>query len=257
MSAATKPVILMYHSIAAGGSPLETSPDTFARQMEWLSTHARVAPLSEVVDSVAGGKPLPPKTVVLTFDDGFADFYSQAAPVLRQFGFPATVFLPTAYCGRTNQWPGQPAWVPERPLMTWEQIRELAGNGYSFGAHSEHHPDLTAISCTEAEREIAGSRREIESRVGRPADYFCYPYGKWNAAVRELVARSYRGACATSAGAVELDADPHALPRVDAHYLRSPLWFGRLFTRRFLTYLAARRTVRRLRGKPEGAYARQ
>ncbi len=256
MSVATQPVILMYHSIAEGRSPLRIPPAMFAEQVSWLAGNVHVAPLAEVVDVLAARRPLPERTVVLTFDDGFADFHQAAAPLLLRHGLPATVFLTTGWCGKTNAWPGQPDWVEPQPLMNWEQIAELARTGVIFGAHSVTHAALTELNPADAAREISQSRAEVESYTGQPADFFCYPYGKWNRPVRDAVASHYRGACSTAAGVVEADADPFALPRVDAHYLRKPSWFRALFTRRFKTYVTARRLVRRLRGQPEGAYAR-
>ena len=224
--------------------------------MEWLSSHARVVPLAEIAAALQEKKPLPERAVVLTFDDGFADFHTEAAPVLLQKGLPATVFLPTSYCGRTNSWPGQPKWVDLQPLMSWQQIRELAEQGINFGSHTVSHTNLTEAEAEVAEREIAESRKEIESRTGRAADYFCYPYGRWNALVRGIVSRHYQGACTTGAGLVEADADPFALPRVDAHYVRRSAVFASLFMRRFRSYITLRRWIRRIRGQPEGVYAR-
>jgi peptidoglycan/xylan/chitin deacetylase (PgdA/CDA1 family) len=256
MGAAQYPVVLTYHSISEGDSPLKISPGLFAEQMEWLRANVRIAPLAEVVVALAERRPLPERTVVLTFDDGFRDFYSTAAPLLRRLALPATIFLPTGYCGRTNRWPGQPHWVAEEVLLDWRQVIELTRDGFSFGAHSISHPILTSLSIEEAEQEVAGSKAQIEERTGQRVEFFAYPYGRWNPAVRDLVRRHYRGACATAAGVVEPSADPLALPRADAHYLRHPAWFRMIFTTPFVTYIAARRLIRRIRGKPEGFYAR-
>ncbi|MCL4523060.1 MAG: polysaccharide deacetylase family protein [Acidobacteria bacterium] len=256
MDAALKPVILTYHSISDGRTPLEISPALFAAQMEWLKGNARVLSLEELVALLVKRSPMAARAVVLTFDDGFRDFHAAAAPVLRKLGLSATVFLPTSFLGRSNAWPGQPSWVTPQPLMDWAEIRELADQGFAFGSHSVSHPDLTALNATELEFELEKSKREIELRINRPAEFFCYPYGRWKADVRAAVARHYRGACSTGAGVVEPDADPYALPRVDAHYVRSMSWFRRMFTRRFEAYIAARRTIRRLRRQPEGIYAR-
>jgi len=256
MSAAHQPLILTYHSISAGRPPLAVSPSLFAEQMEWLSRNARVVPLEIVTDPLKRHQPLPTRTVVLTFDDGYRDFYTDAAPHLGRYGFPATVFLTTGYCGETNSWPGQPSWVEEKSLLTWQQIKELAGQGVHFGAHSVTHPDMTSLSVPGAEQEMAESKREVERKIGQAVEFFCYPYGRWNPAVRNLVSRYFSGACSTAAGAVEPDADPFALPRVDAHYLRHPARFRSLFTRRFLGYLALRRAIRRLRNQSEGIYSK-
>src|SRR5208283_4540263 len=109
MGAAQFPVILTYHSISEGDSPLEISPSLFTEQMEWLRANVRVAPLGEVGGALTERKPLPERTVVLTFDDGYSDFCSSAAPVLRRLKLPATIFVPTGFCGATSGWPGQSA----------------------------------------------------------------------------------------------------------------------------------------------------
>jgi peptidoglycan/xylan/chitin deacetylase (PgdA/CDA1 family) len=256
MGAARYPIILTYHSVSEGDSPLKISPGLFAEQMAWLRANVRVELLKDIVAAVAGRRSLPERTVALTFDDGFRDFYSSAAPVLRRLELPATIFLPTGYCGRTNRWPGQPDWVREEALLDWQQVRELARDGFSFGAHSVNHLVLTALSVDQAEYEIADSKAQIQERTGQPVESFAYPYGRWSRLVRELVSRHYQGACSTAAGVVERNADPFALPRVDAHYIRRPALFRTLFTAPFLAYVATRRLIRRARREPEGFYAR-
>lgn len=256
MRAARCPVILTYHSISERNSPLNISPGLFKEQMEWLGRNARVAPLREVVVALAEHRPLPERTVVLTFDDGFRDFYTSAAPLLRRLALRATVFVPTGYCGKTSKWTGQPQWVAEQALLDWGQIIELARDGFDFGAHSISHPDLTALSREEAENEIAGSKAQIEERTGQKVGMFAYPYGRWSRSVRDIVSRHYEGACSTGAGVVEANADPYVLPRVDAHYVRRPALFQMAFTGSFKAYIAARRLIRRIRRQPEGFYAR-
>ena len=256
MAEQQNPIILTYHSISGSRPPLAISASTFAGQMEWLSRNARVVPVADIVGMLKRRDRLPTRTVALTFDDGYEDFYTEAAPELRRWGFPATVFVPTAYCGRTNSWPGQPGWVDEKPLLNWQQIEELAREGFQFGSHSVTHPDLTKLSEVDARREMIESKREILERTGIPAQVFCYPYGRWGGKVRDLASRHFSGACSTAAGTVSSDADPFALPRVDACYVRSPACFHSLFTRRFLTYIALRRIVRHLRNQPEGHYSR-
>jgi peptidoglycan/xylan/chitin deacetylase (PgdA/CDA1 family) len=244
-------VILTYHSISGGASPLCISPSLFAEQVDWLKANARVIPLAELAELIVSGRPLPPRTVVLTFDDGFLDFHSQAAPVLRGAGLPATIFLPTAFCGATNRWPGQPDWAEEQPLMAWEHIRELVGQGFTFGAHSVTHPILTEIPDSAAQQEILSAKQEIERRTGHQVEFFCYPYGRWNAHVRALVGAYYRAACSTRTALLSGQSDLLALPRVDVHLVRQPALFQRLFATWFPAYLSARRTLRSLRGMPE------
>jgi len=257
MDAARFPVILTYHSISEGNSPLQIAPSLFAEQMEWLHANVQVAPLAEVVSALRDRRPLPERTVVLTFDDGFADFTNSAAPVMRRLNLSAMLFVLTGLCGKISDGPGpETAGISPRPLLDWQQVAELAQQGFEFGAHSINHPVLPSLTVEEAKSEIAHSKSELQERTGQAVDFFAYPFGRWNPAVRAVVQQHYRGACSTGAGVVQPDADPFALPRVDAHYLRRPAWFRTLFTGRFLTYVAGRRFVRRMRGQPEGHYAK-
>jgi peptidoglycan/xylan/chitin deacetylase (PgdA/CDA1 family) len=257
VNAAQLPVILTYHSISEGGSPLQIAPGLFAEQMQWLSGSAKVTPLGEVVAALTDKRTLPERTVVLTFDDGYADFYSAAAPVLRRLNLPATVFALTGLRGKTDEQQRQDAGLLNgHSVLDWGQVAELAQQGFEFGAHSVNHPTLPKLPIEEARCEIAGSKAELQQRTGQAVDFFAYPFGRWNPAIRAAVQKHYRGACSTGAGVVQPDADPFALPRVDVHYLRYSGWFRTLFTGRFLAYVAGRRFVRRLRGQPEGVYAR-
>jgi peptidoglycan/xylan/chitin deacetylase (PgdA/CDA1 family) len=254
MDPATFPVILTYHSISDGRSPTQIPAALFAEQMEWLHHNARVAPLTDVVTTLVNHTSLPARTVVLTFDDGYRDFYSAAAPVLRRLKLPATIFLPTGFCGATNR-PLASDWRPEVPLLDWQQVSELAHDGFHFGAHSITHAALPDLQHEQANHEITGSKLELQQRTGQKIDFFAYPYGRWNAAVRDLVRQQYRAAVSTGAGVVQPDSDPFALPRIDAHYLCRPASLRMIFTSRFLAYVATRRFIRRIRRQPEGIYA--
>jgi peptidoglycan/xylan/chitin deacetylase (PgdA/CDA1 family) len=248
MDRGTDPLILTYHSISRSHPPLATPPSLFSEQMKWLAAHTRVMPLSELVDALARRQVISPKSVVLTFDDALLDFYCQAAPVLRRLGLPATVFVPTGHCGRTTRWATQLSSAEEWPLMSWQQLREVAEQGFILGAHSVSHPMLTKITPEAALREIADSKAELETRISKPVEFFCYPYGLWNFGVREMVQSHYRAACSTTTGVVSRDADLLVLPRVDVYYLRSAKMFQGLFSRRMIPYLRFCRMLRRIRG---------
>lgn len=256
MNPSARPVILTYHSICDQASPLCTPPKVFADQMKWLKGHAQVVALGHLVDLLAKHKALPERAVALTFDDGFLDFHDHAAPILQNHSLPATVFLPTGWCGKTNSWPGQPSWVEPQPLMDWPHVVELSRQQVEFGGHSVSHPSLTDIPGTQMEKEVADCGKAIEEHTGTASRFFCYPYGKWNDSVRRVVKQHYQGACSTAAGVVDQSSDIFSLPRVDAHYVRNPSWFRSMFTRRFLTYVATRRIIRRLRRQPEGYLAK-
>ena len=242
MTSAADAMILTYHSISGGPPPLCIPPDVFAAQMSWLKANAHVVPLTVLVESLAQGQSIPQRTVALTFDDGFADFYTEAAPILRRLGLTAVVFLPVAYCGRTASWH---VGTRGRPLMSWAQIRELAAQGLSFGSHSMTHTDLIHLTDTELAYEIAESKRLIEAEVRRDVRFFCYPYGCFDERTRRAVSIHYRGgACSTSLRKPGPAEDRFALPRIDVHYVRNLALFRSIFTERFRLYLCARRFMR-------------
>jgi peptidoglycan/xylan/chitin deacetylase (PgdA/CDA1 family) len=182
--------------------------------------------------------------VVLTFDDGFASVYTRAFPILARYGFPATVFLVSGYCGKRNDWAGQPTCVPRLPLLTWEEVAELDRHGIEIGAHTHTHPRLDHLPPAEAEREIAGSKAAIEEQLGHAIELFAYPYGRYDGATRAAVGRAYTGACTTRLGRVAGRSDPLAVERVDVQCLESATVFRGLFSRWMPTYLSVRGILR-------------
>lgn len=193
-------------------------------------------------------KNLPPKTIVLTFDDGFENFYTTAFPILNEYNFTATVFLISDYCGKYNDWAGNLSTIAPRKLMNWEKIKELNDDKkIEFAAHSRTHPDLTKISLAEAEREMHESKLTIENRLGAEVFDFAYPYGKFNSAVKELAAKHFRTACSTNLGKVKFDDDLFSLKRIDAYYLRNEQIFHSILSSNFSLYLSFRQQMREIK----------
>jgi peptidoglycan/xylan/chitin deacetylase (PgdA/CDA1 family) len=228
--------ILTYHSLDESGSVISVRPATFGRQMEALAASGvRVVRLAEVRSGPG---------VALTFDDGFENFTEVAAPVLARYGFPATVFLVTDYCGRQNDWPGQWAGAPRLSLMSWSRIQELSAAGIEFGAHTATHPDLSRLDGERAREEIVTSKRRIEDTTGRAVESFAYPYGAMNVEVRRLVAENFVVGCSTRLGYVRADSPREALARLEVYYLAWPGMFRRLFGVATRSYLGLRGVLR-------------
>jgi len=217
--------------------------------MEWLKqVGIEVLELSEVVDRLIENKPLPVKSTCLTFDDGLAGVYQHAFPILREFGYPAVVFLVTGYCGRENDWPGQPRAFQGMPMVSWEQVKEMDAGGITIGAHTIHHPRLDQRSVVELQSELKGANEAITDRIGKPVEWFAYPYGRFNVQVRKQVQDHYIGACAAHLDFIKRDSDRFLLPRIDAYYLLNPFAFRLLNSRAFPLYLAIRRILRAIGG---------
>jgi peptidoglycan/xylan/chitin deacetylase (PgdA/CDA1 family) len=222
-------------SIDESGSVISVTPRNFERQMEAQANgSARVVPLSEV-RGTAGA-------IALTFDDGFRNFRTIAAPLLERYGFPATVFVVSGFCGKNNQWPGQAASVPQLPLMDWAEVREIADRGFTLGAHTVNHPDLCKLAYEDATREMQDCKSEIEHRLGRPVTQFSYPYGR----IPDCARPPFQLACGTRLAFLSVGDDPLDLPRIDTYYLRSE-WPGSLLSDRAAAYFGARGILRNLR----------
>ena len=241
--------ILTYHSIDDSRSVISVGPAAFRAHMQVLRDGGFTGiPLGRLLDAWDGRAALPPKPVVLTFDDAFRNFAESARPVLASHSFGATVFAVAARCGGTNDWAGQLASVPRLPLLSAAELRELATAGFEIGSHGLTHAALDGLSPAEAEREVVGSKRALEDAVGRAVDVLAYPYGRAGASVRAVAAAHYRAACGVVLARARAADDRHALPRIDAYYLRRPRVFRMLGTPLGGAYLALRAAGRRVRG---------
>jgi peptidoglycan/xylan/chitin deacetylase (PgdA/CDA1 family) len=228
-------------------SVISIRPDTFRRQMRALQANGvSVVGLESLLETEKSQRP----TLALTFDDGFENFYAEAVPVLAEREFPATVFLVSGYCGRTNDWPSQPARFGSLHLLRWSQVAELSRAGVSFGAHTVNHPNLTRLPLRAALGEMLDSKREIEDRTGLPVTAFAYPYGAESPELREAVASHFAVGCSTRLGLLTPRSPRESLERIDVYYLRRRIWFEHLFHPMTAGYLAWRGFWRKWRSLP-------
>ncbi|MGH7712740.1 MAG: polysaccharide deacetylase family protein [Gemmatimonadaceae bacterium] len=240
--------ILTYHSIDESGSPISVDPRVFRTQMEFLAAgRPRVVPLAEISRHDA-----PNETVALTFDDGFANFETIAAPLLMDLGLTATVFVVTDHVGAHNDWAGPGivhGSVPSLPLMPWDALGRLAEHGMEIAAHTRTHPRLSVAWPAALAEEVGGSSDRIQKEIGTRPLSFAYPYGDLDNRVVRAVGRSYQRACTTELRALEPDDDCLRLPRLDVYYFRAvgllEQWGSSAFQRRLWIRAQARR-VRRL-----------
>ncbi len=160
----------------------------------------------------------PDKRVVLTFDDGFANVLTHGLEPLARNKFRAIQFLVADLLGRSNEWEVQQGEVRET-LMNAAQVKEWLSAGHAIGSHTLTHPFLTRISREAAREEISASRKKLEDRFGSPVRHFCYPYGDWNPAIRELVLEAgYESACTTEFGVNTARTPAFELRRITARY---------------------------------------
>lgn len=170
--------VLMYHGIgnvAGIAHPYfetKTSPVVFARQMQYLRDSCyKPVDLDQAVTMLRSGK-CPERTVVITFDDGFRDFYTHAMPILQQHRFPSTMFVVSSFTGSGS---GTECFAG-RDLMSWNEIREVAALGVQIGSHTVSHPRLYSLSPAAITMELQESKQTIEEKLGRTVTSLSYPY---------------------------------------------------------------------------------
>ena len=162
--------------------------------------------------------PTTPRRIVLTFDDGHVNVLRHGLEPLAATGFRAIQFLVANLLGQCNQWDVSMGEAPE-PIMDAAQVREWLAAGHEIGSHTLNHPYLTRIPKADAAEEIKASRKQLQDLFGRPIDHFCYPYGDWNEAMRDLVCEAgYKTACTTVPGVNTASDSPFALKRFTARY---------------------------------------
>jgi peptidoglycan/xylan/chitin deacetylase (PgdA/CDA1 family) len=217
--------ILMYHSLDDSGSVISVSPAAFTQHMRLLAARGfHCIRLDELIDAWNGRARLPPRPVVLTFDDGFANVLEVGLPVLREHGFRATVFAIPGLTGGSNEWPGQASGIPRLPLLSWAELRRLVEGELEVGAHTMSHPRLSELTADEAEREITESRATLEQRLGCPVRTFAYPFGIVGS-TDDVVSQAFDAACGTRLGTARSTDERHELPRLDTYYFRHPVLF--------------------------------
>ncbi len=212
--------ILLYHSISAEVTPQfsrwAVHPDAFAAHMTYLQdrryTPVTVSQLAKAIidDTIV----LPERPVVITFDDGLADFYTGALPVLASRRFAATLYITTGFVGRTSRWLS-PLGEGDRPMLTWSQIAEIQAGGVECGAHTLSHPQLDIISRAAAQNEIIRCKSQLEQRIGQPVETFAYPSGYYDVTLRRYVREAgYLAACGVKHAMSTTTDDRFALARI-------------------------------------------
>lgn len=241
----TRTPILMLHSVSAPRElrlkSLYISPERFTRFMEWLKSSGYISALPADWEKRAANK----LRVILTFDDAYDDFMSDAFPVLHRLGFTATVFVVVDRIGKTNDW-DESRGFKSRQLLSLEQIRELHRNGVHFGSHTLTHAWLTCASDYELEREVADSKRKLEDLLGAEVSSFAYPWGIADMRVRSAVARAGYQTALTTLEGLNFSEDPLTLKRTNlAEVDTLPEFAFKLATGRDLRQMAKAYLVRK------------
>lgn len=221
--------VLNYHKIDYLQHALSLSPEEFDKQMAYLASNGyhTISP-DQLMAYLNHGKRLPDKPIMITFDDGYLDNYNYAYPIMKKYGFTATIFLVTGLVSTDER------------FMTWEQVRQMQQEGFVFGSHTVNHVALDKVSMEQAKTELVESRRVLKEQTGQAARYFAYPTGAYNLQIEELVRQAgYRAAFTIRYGQVGPDSDPYAMERI-------PLFKSEVSFRSFLIRLNGAPVIERL-----------
>lgn len=211
--------LIGWHRIGDAGDGLTTTLDGFRRHLDVLDDWgARVLPLDEAVARLRAGT-LPPRAVVLTFDDGYASVVEQAWPILRGRRWPATMFMVSGYLDPGLRLPWDEG-CPDAELvrlMSRGQLEEAAVSGLDIGSHTVNHPWLPTRDAGELRRELTDSRAQLEDLLHRRIDSVAYPAGGWTSTVRDAADRAgYTTGITVDRGINTADVDGLTLRRAFA-----------------------------------------
>jgi len=200
-------VALMYHSVSDEDWEFATPSEEFDRQIGYLRDQGfSCISVSDVAQWLRREKEIPRRSVLITFDDGYRDFYTSALPILRKYHSTATVFIHT---NRSSDPLGNSIEV-----LSWEDVRAISRVGIEIGDHSHGHPNMKDLSALELEKEITVSKEKFQAELGLIPTTFAYPGGKFNATISSYLARSgYTSAFSISRGLLSRSDDPFTLRR--------------------------------------------
>lgn len=210
--------VLLYHGVSPTASdrfsPYVVTPETFEAHVDLIaSTATATLTVSQFVTAMTLRRPVEPGTIVVTFDDAFADFGRHALEPLRDRSIAATLYVPTAHIGGTAEWLA-PEGEQSRPLLGADDLRLLDG-AIEIGAHSHTHPQLDLLSLSQLTDEIRTSKAVLETELGHEVHSFAYPHGFHDARVRRAVIDAgFRSACAVKNACSSTDDDPFAIARL-------------------------------------------
>lgn len=204
--------ILCYHRFGNHSkSPLVVPKKVFEMQMRYLKENGyTVISPAQLLAFLDYRRPLPRKSVMITVDDGYSSFYTVAYPILKKYGFTATLFIYTNFVGVSKK------------ALSWKQLRELKDNGFTIGSHTIAHSDLSKKSDNESEKgymerlrkEIAGSKKILDAKLDQDTTFFAYPFGRVNHSAMVVASQSgYKLAVTVQRGGNPFFANRYTLQR--------------------------------------------
>jgi len=260
--------ILFYHSIDDSGSSMSASLEIFERQMAFLKAEGyRALSMSDYLNNQCHDDAASRKSVLITFDDGFKSIYLHAFPILKRYGFTATIFLATDYIADSAHWISRDLDLIEDvilkssakkkdlekikqasgfPLLSWSEITEMSDYGIEFGSHTASHLWLGRTTREKAREDILRSKAVIGKILNRPVDWFSYPYSDYTPETKEIVRElGFRAACGGDPRVDRLPNDLYGIKRTGPAPMESFFEFKFIFSPAYDWYIGM---IGRLRG---------
>lgn len=238
-----RPPIIVYHSVDESGSCISIRPQDFEEQMRFIKEKGyKTLTASEFVNMLKRDIPMPDRSVILTFDDGFENNYSVAFPILKKFGLKATIFLTTDYISRKCTW-DKKSDIPDLPLLTWEMIKEMSESGIDFQSHTATHPHLPLLSDNEIRDELRRSRNIIKNKLGKDCNILCYPYAEFDKRVVYILKEE--GYESAFAGHPDYE-DIYSIRRVGSAQFNSHITFKTALKGTFPIYYSFKKTIKKM-----------
>lgn len=221
-------IVLEYHRVHDDDSIYSISPNLFDQQMQYLAQNGyTVISLEQLEDGLTNKAPLPSKSVLITFDDGYEDNYSSALPILEKYNMHSVVFIIVDKVGQQN-------------YLTWDEIKEMQARNTEIESHTLSHQSLLGLNLDEQKKEIEASKFILEQHLGHPVTYFSYPYGDFNSSMFSLLQNAgYHGAFSGITGINFPGQNTFAIKRVDVLKPKSGIWGFTLLPMKTVAYTHA------------------
>lgn len=213
-------VTLNYHIINRTiSNKIAIAEEAFEQQLAYLHECGYTTlSLAQAIADIDGIQQAPPRSLLLTFDDGYADNAHVALPLLQAYDMRATLFIITGYIGQSNRWNTRACYDVQH--MTWNEVRHWHESGGDLGGHSHLHHCMTRLNSDELQETVLLNKRLIEQETGITPRAFAYPYGRFNQAVIDVIRRHYELAFATDGGVWNAIVHRYAINRLTV----SPMW---------------------------------
>lgn len=195
-----KPItIIKYHSISNMPGPYNVSPNAFLLQIEFIKKNYNIARLSQIKDLFSIRDDGDNRTVILTFDDAYSNFFEIAYPILDRLSIPSTIFVPSGFIGKHDTWDSCLSNYVKRPIMTSRQLIHLKKQGLvDFGSHSVNHQSMANLPVSEMKKEALESKTTLENVLQSPISMFCYPYGHFSKMTTRVLVEAHYDIAVTS-----------------------------------------------------------